>query len=168
MSAINALAVFRRDARGATAVEFAFVAPIMIFALLSLVEIGVMAMMSSSLDNALIDTSRLLRTGQDNAATSAEALEIQICGQMGGNYTDCRNRLTVGVQKFSRFANANAVSATPPAGEFSRGVPGDIVVVKANYRWPLMTPFLAQGYERTGALEVTLGSRVTFKNEPYA
>lgn len=168
MSAVKALAVFRRDARGATAVEFAFVAPVMIFALLSLVEIGVMAMMSSSLDNALVETSRRLRTGRDDAATSAEALEIQICGQMGGDYTDCRNRLTVGVQKFSRFSNANTVAATAPAGEFARGVPGDIVVVKANYRWPLMTPFLAQAHERTGALEVTLGSRVAFKNEPYA
>ena len=159
---------FLRDARGATAVEFAFVAPVMIFALLSLVEIGVIAMMSSNLDNAVVDTSRRLRTGRDDAATSAESLETQICNQMGGVSTDCRNRLTVGVQKFPRFSNANAVAASAPNGEFARGVPGDIVVVKANYRWPLMTPLLAQAYERTGALEVTLGSRVTFKNEPYA
>lgn len=168
MSMGNILAELRRDERGATAVEFAFVAPVMIFALLSLVEIGVIGMMSASLDSAVVESARRLRTGRDDAATSAEGLEIQICNRMGGTYANCRDRLVVGVQKYSRFANANAVAASPPAGEFARGVPGDIVVVKANYRWPLMTPFLAQAFERTGVFEVTLGARATFKNEPYA
>ncbi|MEW5684233.1 MAG: TadE/TadG family type IV pilus assembly protein [Pseudomonadota bacterium] len=164
----NAIADFRRDERGATAIEFAFVAPVMIFALLSLVEIGVIGMMSTSLDNAVITTSRMLRTGRDDAPVSAEDTEIQICRLMGGDYAKCRDRLVISVQKYPKFANANAVVAAQPAGEFARGVPGDIVVVKANYRWPLMTPFLAQAFERTGLMEVTLGARVTFKNEPYA
>lgn len=168
MSSDTPITGFRRDDRGATAVEFAFVAPVMIFALLSLVEIGVIGMMSANLDAAVVESARRLRTGRDDAATSAESLEIQICNRMGGTYADCRNRLTVGVQKYPRFANANAVAAAQPAGEFARGVPGDIVVVKANYRWPLMTPFLAQAFERTSPMEVTLGARATFKNEPYA
>jgi len=46
---------FRRDERGATAVEFALVAPLLCFMLLSIVEIGMLAMMSSALDNSVID-----------------------------------------------------------------------------------------------------------------
>ncbi len=168
MSRTDTFALFQRDERGATAVEFAFVAPVMIFALLSLVELGVIGMMSTNLDNAVVETSRRLRTGRDDAATSAESMENQICARMGGSYTACRNRLTIAVQKYPRFSNANAVAAAQPAGEFARGLPGDIVVVKANYRWPLMSPLLAQGFDRAGPTEIILGSRVTFKNEPYA
>ncbi len=167
MSRIAALAQFRRDERGATAIEFAFVAPLMFFALLSLVEIGMLGMMSSGLDNAVVETARRLRTGRDDGAMTADSFETQICDRMGGNASACRNRLTIGVQKFPRFADANAVVAAQPDGTFNKGGAGDIVVVKVNYRWPLMTPFIATAYGREGPMEITLGSRVVFKNEPY-
>lgn len=156
-----------RDERGATAIEFAFVAPVMFFALMSLIEIGMLGMMSSGLDNAVVETSRRLRTGRDDAATSADSFEIQVCERIGGSYASCRDRVTVGVQRFTRFSDANAVAADQPDGQFNRGAAGDIIVVKVNYRWPLMTPFLATAYGREGPMEVTLGSRVAFKNEPY-
>lgn len=167
MSRIGALAVFRRDERGATAVEFAFVAPFMFYALLSLVELGMLGMMASGLDNAVVETSRRLRTGREDGATTADTFETQICERLGGSYSACRNRLTIGVQKFPRFYDANTVVAEQPNGLFDKGGPGDIVVVKVNYRWPLMTPFLATAFGRNGPMEVTLGSRVAFKNEPY-
>jgi Flp pilus assembly protein TadG len=164
---MNALARLRRDERGATAIEFAFVAPLLFFALASLVEIGVLGMMAANLDNAVVEAARRLRTGQDAGATSSDTFETQICQQMGGNFAACRDRMTIGVERFSRFADANALVSQQPGGQFDKGAPGDIVVVKVNYRWPLMTPFLATAYGRDGPMSVTLGSRVAFKNEPY-
>ncbi len=162
-----ALATFRRDQGGATAVEFAFVAPILFLALFSIVEVGMLGMMSSGLDNAVADTSRRIKTGRDDSAASTGAFEDQICARMGGNMTECRSRLTISVQKFDRFTDANAIVSTQPAGEFNKGSAGDIVIVKANYVWPLMTPFIVTAYHRDGPLQVTLGSRVAFKNEPF-
>ena len=160
-------AAFRRDTRGATAVEFALVAPILFLALFSLVEVGMLGMMSSGLDNAVFEASRRIRTGREDAAISAGAFEDQICGRIGGSITECRSRLTVSVQKFDRFTDANAVVNAAPAGQFNKGGADDIVIVKADYEWPLMTPFVATAYHRNSPLSVTLGSRVAFKNEPF-
>ena len=162
-----AMATFRRDEGGATAVEFAFVAPVLFFALFSIVEVGMLGMMSSGLDNAVAETSRRIKTGRDDSATSAGAFKDQICARMGGSITECRSRLTISVQRFDRFTDANAIVNTQPAGQFNKGSAGDIVVVKANYVWPLMTPFIATAYQRSGPMQVTLGSRAAFKNEPF-
>jgi len=162
-----AMATFRRDERGATAVEFAFVAPILFLALFSIIEVGMLGMMSSGLDNAVADSSRRIKTGRDDSATSAGAFEDQICARIGGNITECRSRLTISVQKFDRFTDANAIVNAQPTGQFNKGAAGDIVIVKANYAWPLMTPFIATAYHRDGPMQVTLGSRVAFKNEPF-
>ena len=74
-----------RDDDGATAIEFAFVAPLLFLTLFSLVEIGMLAMMSSGLDNAVYETARRIRTGRDDGATNASGFEDQICARLGGN-----------------------------------------------------------------------------------
>ncbi|MDZ4375987.1 MAG: TadE/TadG family type IV pilus assembly protein [Phenylobacterium sp.] len=158
---------FRRDESGATAIEFAFVAPVLFFALFSLIEIGMLGMMSSGVDNAVFEASRRIRTGRDDAATSAATFEDQICTRLGGDMTACRDRVVTSVQRFSRFADANSVATSPPDNAFNKGAAGDIIIVKVNYRWPLMTPFLATTRGRTGPMEVTISSRVAFKNEPF-
>lgn len=157
---------FRRDEQGATAVEFAFVAPVLFFALLSLVEIGMLGMMMMSVDAAVLDAARRIRTGRDDAATSAQAFEDQICSHIGGGLTNCRNRLIISVKKYAKFSDANAVAAQAPDGTFDKGGAGDIIIVKANYTWPLLTPFLGN-LERVGPTNVVIPARAAFKNEPF-
>lgn len=163
----NARVALLRSEDGAIAVEFALIAPILFVALFSIIEIGMLGMMSSGLDNAVFETARMIRTGRADGPTSAATFEAQVCDHLGGNSTDCRARLTISVQRFTRFTDANAATAAPPNGSFNKGAAGDIVIVKADYNWPLMTPFIATAYERTGPMEVTLASRVAFKNEPF-
>src|SRR5688572_32590140 len=90
---------FRRDEQGATAVEFAFVAPVLIFALLSLVEIGVLGMMITSVDAAVFEASRRIRTGRDDAAVNAQTFEDQVCAHIGGGQQSCRDRLVISVKR---------------------------------------------------------------------
>jgi Flp pilus assembly protein TadG len=158
---------FRRDDSGATAVEFALVAPLLCLALLSIVEIGMLGMMSSGLDNAVIESARRIRTGRTDGPTSAGVFKDQICARMGGSLSACRSRLTVSVQPYDHFTDANVSASAQPNGTFDKGGPGDIMLVKANYKWPLMTPFIATGFHRDGPMDVTLASRLAFKNEPY-
>jgi Flp pilus assembly protein TadG len=159
---------FALDTSGATAIEFAFVAPVLFLSLFSIVEVGMLGMMSSGLDNAVFETSRTIRTGRGDAPASAAAFEEQVCDKLGGDMDKCKARLTISVQRFDRFSDANTIIAAAPAGQFNKGGAEDIIIVKANYVWPLMTPFIATAYEHNGPLSVTLGSRVTFKNEPFA
>jgi Flp pilus assembly protein TadG len=163
---ISRARLFRRDERGATAVEFAFVAPVLFVALLSLVEMGVLGMMIMSVDAAVLDAARRIRTGRDDAASTAQAFEDQICANVGGGLQNCRDRLLISVNKFDRFADANAVASAPPDGTFNKGGAGDIIIVKANYTWPLLTPLLAN-LEHDGPTNVIIPARAAFKNEPF-
>ena len=167
ITARRSLKGFWRDHDGATVVEFALVAPLLFLTLFSLVEIGALGMMSSGLDNAVYETARRIRTGRDDGAATASGFEDQICARLGGNLSKCRDRLTISVQRFDRFSDANAIVTAAPAGQFNKGVADDIIVVKADFEWPLMTPFIATAYNRSGPLSVTLGSRTAFKNEPF-
>jgi len=157
---------FRDDDKGATAIEFAFIAPVLFFALLSLIELGIMSMMSTSLDNAVIEAARRIRTGRDDAPASASAFEDLVCANMGGSVGDCRDRLVISVQKYAAFANAGTAATSQPAGQFDKGGQNDIILVKANYKWPVVTPMLLSPYPQDG-MEVTLASRFAFKNEPF-
>lgn len=157
---------FRRDESGATAIEFAFVAPVLFLTLLSLVEMGVLGMTIMNVDAAVLESSRRIRTGRDDAAASAQAFEDQICSNMGGGLATCRERLVISVNRFDKFADANALAAAPPDGTFDKGGAGDIIIVKANYRWPLLTPLLAN-MERGGPTDVIIPARAAFKNEPF-
>jgi Flp pilus assembly protein TadG len=147
--------------------EFAFVAPVLIFALMSLIEIGMLGMMVTAVDAAVVDSARRIRTGREDSAANAQAFEDQICGKIGGDLTSCRDRTVISVKRYSRFADANAVAAQPPDGTFDKGGPGDIVIVKVNYRWPLLTPYMGQGVQHSGPTEVVIPGRAAFKNEPY-
>ncbi len=158
---------FRGDERGATAVEFALVAPLLCFALLSILEIGMLGMMSSGLDNATIEVARRIRTGRDDGPTSATTFEDQVCANLGGDVSECHSRLAISVQKYTKFFDASGAVTTQPDGSFNKGGPGDIIIVKTNYTWPLMSPFIATAFHRDGPLSITLGSRVAFKNEPF-
>jgi Flp pilus assembly protein TadG len=158
--------LFRRDERGATAVEFAFVAPVLFFALLSLVEIGMLGMMMMSVDAAVLDSARRIRTGRADAAVSASTFEDQVCANVGGGLQSCRDRLVISVKRFDKFADANTVASAPPDGTFDKGGAGDIIIVKANYTWPLLTPFLAN-LEHDGPTSVIIPARAAFKNEPF-
>jgi Flp pilus assembly protein TadG len=148
-------------------VEFALVAPLLCFALLSVFEIGMLGMMSSGLDNAVGEVARKIRTGQATAPTDAASFEDQICANLGGTTSACRTRLVVSVQKYSKFFDAGGGVNAQPDGSFNKGAAGDIVIVKANYNWPLMSPFVATAFHRSEPLTVTLGSRLAFKNEPF-
>ena len=156
----------RRDESGSAAIEFALIAPVLFFALLSLIEIGVLGMVTTSLDHAVLEAGRRIRTNA-NPATSAAAFKTQVCDGMGNVFGGCQDRLVISVQKYAAFANAGAAVAAQPANEFNKGAASDIILIKANYTWPLMSPFIATAYGRTGPMEVVVSSRMAFKNEPF-
>jgi Flp pilus assembly protein TadG len=126
-----------------------------------------LGMMSSGLDNATIEAARRIRTGRSDGATSASSFEDQVCANLGGDASTCRTRLVISVQKYSKFFDAGGTVTAQPDGAFNKGGPGDIIIVKANYTWPLMSPFIATAYQHNGPMSVTLGSRIAFKNEPF-
>lgn len=159
---------FRRDQRGAAAVEFAFVAPMVIVLLVATIEIGVMEVMSNNLDAAVMVAARKIRTGASDRPTSNTAFVNMICANMVDSAANCRARLATSVQKVSSFANAQSAVAATPSGQFDAGGAGDIIVIEATYTWPLVLPMYAGSFQLAGPNQARLDTRATFRNEPYA
>lgn len=159
---------FRQDQRGAAAIEFALVLPLLIGLMAGTVEIGLVGIVSNNLDNAVQGAARKLRTGEADGATSASDFANQVCAGMFDSQASCLSKLAISVQKFGDFASAEAVANNAPAGQFDKGDAGDIVLVKATYQWPFFMPFFNLGFQQSGLTTIVLDARTTFKNEPFS
>lgn len=159
---------FGQDERGGAAIEYALLAPILIFLLFATIEVGLVGMMSAGLDNGVTQAARMIRTGQDDGPVDNAGFEGLVCTSLGGDTAECRSRLQVSVRRYATFAQAVAAAQSPPDGAFDKGEAGDIIMVRAAYRWPMITPTLGVlGEPRPAPFEVTLDARAAFKNEPY-
>ncbi|QYF86115.1 TadE/TadG family type IV pilus assembly protein [Brevundimonas sp. PAMC22021] len=153
--------------------EFALVS-MPFFALLFMVlEIGLAFLINSTLETAISDSGRLIRTGRAEAQSfDAARFKQDVCGRMNIFSSDCDGRATIDVQTITRF---DALPAEPAVvdGElqaqncYNGGVPGDLVLVRIWYRQPMLAPFLNQGVLRLGATSVMLKASTAFRNEPW-
>lgn len=165
---------FRRARGGATAVEFGIVALPFIFMMFAILELGLVFVLDTTLENAVIDTGRLIRTGQAQAAGMNQAMfATRVCERMSIFSADCASRLTVDVRVIPRFRNQ-----TPPdpmaGGNFSTAGLGyngggaeSLILVSAWYRQPLFTPLLSQGLSRLNDGKAVLTATTSFRNEPF-
>jgi len=138
----------------------------------SILELGLVFVTDSVLENATIETGRLVRTGQASAQSmNAETFKTALCSRMSIFAPDCASRAMVDVRVIPQFATI------PPdpmaAGTFdegtltySNGAPGDLVLVRVWYRQPLVTTFLAQGLSRLDDGTAMLSATTAFRNEP--
>lgn len=156
-----------RDESGSSAIEFALVAPMVIALLFGTVEVGAMEMMSVNLDAAVTKAARLIRTGNAARAGSGQAFASQICASMSDTAANCTARLAFSVSKFTTFANAAQAAAAVPNGSFDAGGPGDIILIKATYTWPMILPLYGGEFTSSGASRAVLSAGTAFKNEPY-
>jgi Flp pilus assembly protein TadG len=159
---------FMESDRGASAVEFAFVAPMVMALIIATVEVGVLEVMSSNLDASVMDAARKIRTGASDRPASSGALADMICANMIESSTDCHSRLATSVQVTSNFAGAATTANATPSGQFNAGGPGDIVLIRATYNWPLILPMYAGNFALAGPTQAVLDTRAAFRNEPYS
>lgn len=161
-----------RSSDGSAAVEFGMVALPFLLMMFAILEIGLVFVTDSVLENAAIETGRLVRTGQASAQSmDAAAFKASLCGRMSIFAPDCASRATVDVRVIPQFATA---PPDPMAGgsfdngvlTYSNGAPGDLVLVRVWYRQPLLTTFLAQGISRLNDGSVMLTATTAFRNEP--
>ncbi len=161
-----------RSTDGSAAVEFGMVALPFVLMMFAILEIGIVFVTDSVLENATIETGRLVRTGQASAQSmTAGTFKTSLCSRMSIFSADCDSRATVDVRVIPQFAT------TPPdpmsTGTFNNGVltysngaPGDLVLVRVWYRQPLLTTFLAQGLSRMNDGAAMLTATTAFRNEP--
>jgi len=168
------LARFRAARRGSAAVEFAFVALPFLALLFAVLELGMVFLVSTTLQNAADAAGRKIRTGELQAAGgTAETFKTSICADMSWLGSDCANNLTVDVRKFSSFAGSSAATPVtngvidPTKTKWEPGGAEEIVLVRAYYTWTLITPLLNSGMQTLGNGKRLISTTVTFRNEPW-
>jgi Flp pilus assembly protein TadG len=171
--------VLRRDERGVTAVEFGFVAMPFLMMLFGIIAVGLFFFTTFSLENAVEQASRPLRTGE--ALTSVpvktkEQFKQDVCNLMYG-MIDCTGKLRVNVQQYN-VGDAIVPPACIDAGGSLVGDPADptnnvpgaankIMLVTACLQWDLAgkIPFLTLTSMSNGA--ALIQASTTFKIEPF-
>jgi Flp pilus assembly protein TadG len=167
--------------RGVAAVEFAMVATPFLMLLFGLFEIMMIFFVQTTLESAVSEESRKIKTGQANAGTGLTAAQFKagICTRMAG-LADCANRLFVMVENQPTTGSLPSpmtdptILAAPPYTPNTAA--GSIVVVRGFYMWPLITPGISSALKNTdntgpngdlGATNRMLVATSAFRNEPF-
>jgi Flp pilus assembly protein TadG len=164
--------VRRQD--GAVAVEFGLVAAPFLALVFAIMETAVIFFAGQALETAVADSSRLIMTGQaQTGGYTAATFKDAVCAKIFGLF-DCKNGVFVDVQKFTSFAsisNPSPVDAqgnfTPP-NNYNPGGPGDIVLVRLFYKWPVYVSLLGLNLSNVSGGKRLLAATAAFRNEPYA
>ncbi|MDO8800485.1 TadE/TadG family type IV pilus assembly protein [Phenylobacterium sp.] len=177
----NLLLRFAAARRGTTAIEFAIIALPFCVMLFGIIELGMVFLVSLTLQNATDNAARQIRTGQFQTSGSNAKGDFKtlVCNRMSWLATPCLTKLTVAVQTFADFNAAGANTATsgtawtPAAAAatcFSTGAPGDIVLVRSYYEWDVFTPLLDKSLVNMGtnSNKRLISTVATFRNEPYS
>lgn len=181
----TALSRFRRNSNGSTAVEFGIVAMPFFALLFAIIETALVFFAGQALETGVADASRLIMTGQaqqsdwgsgspGTASTLAQKMKefrCQICDKAGA-LIDC-NDIKFDVRKADTFAGAQA-GVTPDEGAvdtsgfaFAPGGPGDIMVIRAVYEYPLYVPLMNAALSNLDGGKRLLVGTATFRNEPF-
>ena len=144
------------------------------------IELALVFVLSTSLENATDLAARQVRTGamQTAGGASASTFKTLVCSNLGWLQGDCASNLYVDVRTFSSFKSVTApqpitttagkTSFDPSKLSFVLGNAGDIVVVRTYYTWPLITPMVQQAIQSLSDGKMVLSSTASFRNEPYA
>lgn len=159
---------------GAAAVEFGLVALPFLFMLFAVLEMALFFTLDSVLDNATVETGRLVRTGQvTSASMTPEQFQEELCNRMSIFADNCRapNTTTIDVREVPQFdadIENPADDGELAAGEtgFDPGGPGSLILVRVWYRQPIITAFLAPGEQDKARGYRLLSSTTAFRNEP--
>jgi Flp pilus assembly protein TadG len=174
----NILRRFRRNRRGSAAVEFALVGPIFFAALFAIIELALVFYASQILETVTQDTARLIMTGQaQNAAYTQAKFKDAVCAKLVAMF-DCVNGISIDVKNYPTFSSVDVkdpIVTDPsdgkkkfvPPNNYLPGGPGDIVVVRLFYKWPLFVTGLGFNVANIADNKRLLTATAAFQNEPY-
>lgn len=150
-----------RRQRGASAVEFALVAPVFFLLLFSIADFGMMMWANLTMQHAVREGARYAITGQDNLDpnTSAQQRYVAVLAKIHDS--------SLGVYDMSNATVTTWVNGTSQASGGSMfGGAGDLVVIQVNCSWPLLTPMVAAFFKSTGG-KYNFSVAATMRNEAF-
>lgn len=180
--------VLARCRAGATALEFALVAPLFLYLMMGAAELALVFAAQLLLDNATHDAARTGRTGFVATDSTQDATVKAIISDQAGLLMDA-DAIAIASKSYSGFdtlgtaepfvdANGNGVrddgenftdvngngAYDTDQGTDGYGGAGEVVLYTVSYQWKLVTPLIGAVIGTDGA--VTLASTAIVQNEP--
>jgi Flp pilus assembly protein TadG len=151
---------FRRNQRGASAIEFALVAPLFFALLFAILETALMFFASQVLETTAEDSARLIFTNQaQDQGLDADKFKEKVCANIPIAILTCAG-ITVDVKVFPQFSTIKPSDLADPidaSGKlqttsfaYSNPPPGSTVVFRAFYQWPLYVTQLGYNLANLG------------------
>lgn len=175
----------RADAiKGSAAIEFAMVAPVFFTLLLGIFEAAIMFFSQAALQNGMTDMGRLIRTGQAAKWTCTGSGTSQTCTPMTtaqfrtqlcnkiSPLVACDGNLQVDVKAQSSYGAISSPLKTdksldPTLNRFDIGNACDVVIARAFYTRPVVTPVLSWFLVNMAGNKTLITGITAFRNEPF-
>lgn len=184
LTALNrTLRRFRRNRRGSAAIEFAFIAPLFFALLFAILETALMFFAAQVLETGTQDSARLMYTNQAQSAGMTQAqFETDLCNRVKVLFS-CGGaagtpQLTIVVKSYAPGTAIPSSDLADPivAGAFTGKAayvmpnPGDTVLIRTFYPWPLFVTQLGYNIANLGRngsnAQRLLAASAAFRVEP--
>jgi len=178
---LSLLRRFGRNSSAAAALEFAIVAGPFLVLLFGIIAVALAFAANMTLENAVEQGARLIRTGQaQSQGFDAARFRTEVCKYLTPPLSSAGLRLDV--RTCSNFGGCPLSNPLDSSGNitsglsYTPGVGGDIVIVRAFYEWDLLAklPIMPVGNNHidTRLSNMPNGDRVliataVFRNEPF-
>ena len=155
-------------------VEFGLLAAPFIATLFAILQTGLVFFAGQTLETAAATSARLIYTGQAQLnGWSAAQFKAQVCNQIHGIFS-CNSGVYIDVETYPSFLAVN--TGMPVSnGKFNSsalgynpGGPGDIVMVRLYYQYPVFVNLLGFNLSNVNGGYDLLAATAVFRNEPYA
>lgn len=164
---------FVRQEDGATAIEFSIVAAPFLALVFAIIETAIIFFAGQTLETAVSDSARLIMTGQAQAQNLTQStFKDKVCTKVYGLF-NCATGMSVDVRTYTSFTAATTVKPVDANGNFvdnftfSPGGPGQIVVVRLMYQWPVYVSLLGFNLADISGGKRLLMATAVFRNEPF-
>jgi Flp pilus assembly protein TadG len=179
---------FRRGEKGSAAIEFAMVAPMFFALLLGIMQAGIIFFAQETLQNAVFDIGRMIRTGENQCFTTdsngicqamtQDDFRNQVCAKVSALMSCTASLNGASLLQFdvkaypAGFAGATNGSPLvdndlPPLNTFDPGSACNVVLIRVFYKWPIQAPGLNWFLTNMANHSHLLAAATAFRNEPY-
>lgn len=167
---------YKTDQSGVTAIEFGIVGIPFLLLVLGTMEMGLAFFVNRIVDNAVLESARMIRTGQaEKGNFSPSAFKDDICSNLPSVLCDL-DKFAVDVRSYDNFSGLSDLENhtmldkdgnLKDSFEYNDGKASSIVVVRVIYRWPMFSALMQLDAGDTGGTERLLSSTAVFRNEPF-
>jgi Flp pilus assembly protein TadG len=164
---------FIRQNDGAAAVEFGLVAAPFLALVFAILETSLVFFAGQSLETATADSARLVMTGQAQTQGFDQAkFKTEVCKRIFALF-DCSGGIQVDVRTYASFGDADLNKPIDANGNlvnnftYNPGGPGDIVVVRLLYEYPVYVSLLGLNLADMSGSKRLIMATAAFRNEPY-